>query len=99
MPFVPRIRELGNRLIVTVITVPDWVITTVCPATLKDPILVLEPLLALTDQATASPETVAVAQDTLELAVRLPQLVPLGVTVIVPDPPADATFRLVVSSV
>ena len=94
VPFVPKIRELGNRLIVTLTTVPDWLIATVCPATLKDPTLLLELLFALTDQATASPETVALAQDTLELAVGLPQGDPLGVTVIVPDPPAAPTLRL-----
>ena len=99
MPFVPKIRELGNRLIVTVTTVPDWLIETVCPAMFKDPTLLLDPLLALTDQATASPDTVVLAQDTLELAVGLPQLVPLGVTVIVPDPPAAPALRLLVLSV
>ena len=70
-------------------------ITTVWPATLKDPILLSEPLLAVTDQLTVSPETETEAHETLELAVTAPQVVELGVTVMLPEEAAAPTLRLV----
>jgi len=94
VPFVPQVNELGNTAMVTAEgTVPACVTVTVCPATVKDPILLSEPLFAVTDQLTLLPETEADAHETLELAATAPQVLELGVTVMPPDEAAAPTFN------
>ena len=98
-PFVARIRELGNNVMVTLATGPHCVMATVCPATVKDPTLLDGLLFAAADQLTVLPEAVAVTQDEFELAAGPGQVLVLGVTTIVPEPPATGTVRLVGLSV
>ena len=91
----PIVSELGKRLIVVVLvpTIPVWVIATVWPAMVKDPVLICELLLGVTVQLIVFPKTETVAQDTFEPTVGLPQEAWLGVTENVPDEPEAPTSK------
>ena len=69
MPLTMNVRELGNTDRVPETTVPDCNIDTAWSAICKDPVLLSEEALAVTDQLTLVPETDTVAQATFELAV------------------------------
>src|SRR5215831_16610953 len=93
-----NVSELGKRLIIVVLvpTIPAWVIATVWPAMVKDPVLLWELLFGETVQLIVFPETEAVAQETFWTNVGLPQEAWLGVTENVPDEPDAPTSKPVV---
>jgi hypothetical protein len=95
LPFVPKVSELGNTVIVKTAGVADCAIITVWPAIVNDPFLLCVPAFAVTDQFTVLPEAAAVAHGTLELTGTTGQVVTLGVTNIVPEEAALPSVRLV----
>jgi hypothetical protein len=99
---VPNVRDVGFSVMVIAVVGgtgdPDCAIDTVWPPTLRDPFLLCELVLAVTDQLTVLPMVRAEAQDTLELAVAGAQSAEDGVTEMVPADPAAQTVRLVALS-